>query len=212
MEKLSVLSICRHRLTTDGKGVTSLIALSGCPLHCQYCLNRQILSRDPSLYVICTPQELVDSVMIDYCYFVGTGGGITFGGGESLLQARAIHEVKHLLPENVNVNLETCLNVPNELLTVVADDISEFIIDIKDMNPDIYRSYTGRDNTQVLDNLTYLADKGLQDRCRIRIPQIPEYNTAEDIQRSAEQVLALGFTDLDVFQYVICPGTHPNAL
>lgn len=212
MEKLTVISICRHRLATDGAGVTSLIALAGCPLRCKYCINKKLLSSKPAHHVTCTPQELIDSIMIDFCYFIGTGGGITFGGGESLLQARAIHEVAALLPEGVNINLETCLNVPQELLACVIDDVTEFIIDIKDMNPDIYKAYTGKDNAQTLANLKYLADHGLQDRCRIRIPRIPEYNTEEDIQHSCEAIRAMGFTNLDVFDYVIRPENHPDAL
>ena len=43
MSKAPLIGICRHRLTTDGTGVTTLVAFHGCPLHCQYCLNPQCL-------------------------------------------------------------------------------------------------------------------------------------------------------------------------
>ena len=71
------------------------------------------------------------------------------------------------------------------------------------MNPAIYSAYTGRDNSLVLRNLRILAERGLTDKCVVRIPLIHGYNTPADVARSESEVLALGFDRIDKFQYDI---------
>ena len=78
------IGINRHRLVTDGKGVTTLVAFSGCPLRCKYCLNDQCHDPERTVATL-SPQQLIDQVMVDNLYFLATGGGICFGGGEPLL-------------------------------------------------------------------------------------------------------------------------------
>ena len=76
-------------------------------------------------------------------------------------------------------------------------------VNIKDMNPEIYRSYTGADNGKVISNLRRLAEAGLADRCVIRIPLIPEFNTDKDRENSVRQLQEMGFTRFDRFDYII---------
>ena len=78
-----LIAVARHRLAVDGQGVTTLVAFHGCTLRCRYCLNAQCLHPD-GLSRTVTPAELLDEVMIDNLYFLATGGGITFGGGNRL--------------------------------------------------------------------------------------------------------------------------------
>ena len=83
--QVPVIGICRHRLYTDGEGVSTLVAFHGCPLRCRYCLNSQVLEHEEdSQYYDCT--SLYDQVKMDELYFLATGGGITFGGGEPCLR------------------------------------------------------------------------------------------------------------------------------
>ena len=84
--KLPLINIARLRMETDGDGVTTLIASAGCPLSCKYCINRPILDRKDNVRMV-SPEELLEMVRIDDLYFQATGGGIVFGGGESLLHA-----------------------------------------------------------------------------------------------------------------------------
>jgi pyruvate formate lyase activating enzyme len=76
------------------------------------------------------------------------------------------------------------------------------VIDIKDMNPRIYRDYTGIGNEQVIGNLCFLASEGKADRCVIRIPLIPGFNTEEDRENSISELRKLGFTRFDKFEYI----------
>lgn len=87
--KVPLIGICRHRLTTDGTGVTTLVAFHGCPLNCRYCLNSQCLRPD-GVWQRLSVEEILQQVIIDNLYFQATGGGICFGGGEPLLRSDVI--------------------------------------------------------------------------------------------------------------------------
>lgn len=90
-----IIGIARHRLSTDGDGVTTLVAFHGCPLRCHYCLNPQSLG-DVSRFREYSPEELYAETRIDELYFMATNGGVTFGGGEPCLRPRFIREFREL--------------------------------------------------------------------------------------------------------------------
>ncbi|MCQ2236937.1 MAG: radical SAM protein [Bacteroidales bacterium] len=200
--KAPFIGISRHRIDRDGEGVTTLAAFHGCPLRCKYCLNPQCL-REDGIREYLTPQELLDKVVIDDLYFQATGGGITFGGGEPAKHSRFIEEFRSISNPVWKINIETSLNVPQEHIERIAPFIHQFIIDIKDMNNDIYKSYTGITNTQVRANLEYLSQAGLHTRCLIRIPRIPNFNTQDDIEYSKRILMQMGYTDFDEFEYQV---------
>lgn len=200
-EKFCILAIDRHRLKVDGKGVTTLVALAGCPLRCAYCINQALLARKKPRSV--TPEELLKEVMQDYCYFLATGGGITFGGGEPLLQYRQLEHFGALLPQGVALNIETSLNVEEENVFALMQRVDEWIIDIKDMDPAVYKKYTGMEQTKTISNLRLLASSGLQHKCTVRIPSIPEYNSRADIAHSIKLIQDMGFCHIDTFDYIL---------
>lgn len=196
----SIIGIVRHRMATDGVGVTTLVAFHGCPLHCQYCLNPQSLSPNGALRTI-TPTELYSEVEIDDLYFMATNGGICFGGGEPLLRSEFIVAFSKIMNPAWNLTLETSLNVPFMHLKRVAPIISEFIIDIKDMNPTIYKAYTTQENSIVLDNLAWLVENGYNEKTLIRLPLIPYYNCSEDVEKSKTILSQMGFSQFESFTY-----------
>lgn len=196
-----LLAVSRHRMATDGEGVTTLVAFHGCPLDCKYCLNPDC-KHGAERFRDVTPEALLNEVMIDNIYFLATGGGVTFGGGEPLIFAHFIEEFCLICDPQWKINIETALNVPTALLEQVAGRLDFLIIDIKDMNPRIYERYTGRDNGNVLANLRWLCDHDMQSKCRIRLPLIPEFNTPEDVGRSRAQLEAMGFADFNEFTYI----------
>ena len=195
-----VVAISRHRLMTDGDGVTTLVVLHSCPLRCRWCLNPQTW-RDGSTFQLMTPMQLFTHVRVDDLFFQATGGGVTFGGGEPALRSIFISQFRKVIPKQWKINIETSLNVPQEHVERLLPVIDEFVIDIKDMNPQIYKEYTGIDNRRVLENLKFIAAAGVADKCLIRIPLIPGYNTEEDRERSMQQLRQMGFTRFDKFEY-----------
>lgn len=195
-----VVAISRHRLMTDGDGVTTLVVLHSCPLRCRWCLNPQTW-RDGSTFQLMTPMQLFTHVRVDDLYFQATGGGVTFGGGEPALRSIFISQFRKVIPKQWKINIETSLNVPQEHVERLLAVIYEFVIDIKDMNPQIYATYTGRDNAKTIENLRFIASAGMTDKCRIRIPLIPGFNSEDDREQSIYELEQMGFTRFDKFEY-----------
>lgn len=197
-----VIVCSRHRMQSDGQGVTTLVCFHGCPLRCKWCINP--FSFDPATKRSdMTPQALFDTVKIDDLYFRATGGGVTFGGGEPLLYAPFLKEFRQICGDAWHLCAETSLNVPWENVQTAADCIDVFYIDCKDTDPNIYRRYTGKDNHQMLENLTKLLALVGPQRIIVRIPLIPDFNTEDDRQRSIALLSSLGLTQFDLFSYRI---------
>ena len=201
-QRVKIIGIARHRLSTDGDGVTTLVAFHGCPLRCRYCLNPQSLDNGDRFREY-SPEELYAETRIDELYFIATNGGVTFGGGEPCLYADFIREFSELCGASWQLNLETSLNVPSVNIEALLPVVNTLIIDIKDMSPAIYSSYTGQSNGLVLDNLRLIADSGRQKDCIIRLPLIPDFNTETDRTASRSILETLGFDNFDLFTYQI---------
>lgn len=195
-----IAAISRLRIVVDGEGLTTLVAFMSCPLRCRYCLNPQTLDPE-SPHRVFTPEDLYAEVRKDELYYLATGGGVTFGGGEPLLRPDFIRTFRSLCGPDWKLNAETSLNVPGDNVRELMPVIDHWFIDIKDMDPDIYRSYTGRENGRVRDNLRMLADAGLAGRCTIRIPHIPGFNEEADRDRSIMELEDTGFSIFDRFEY-----------
>ncbi len=197
-----IISVARHRIVLDGEGVNTLVIFKGCPLRCRYCLNAHTLS-DATKCTWRTAQELYDIVRTDNIYFLATGGGVTFGGGEPSLQSAFIAEFRKICGNFWRINIETSLNVPLTHIQALMPIIDRWFIDIKDMNSDIYQSYTGRDNTQVIENLQWLVAQGKADNIVVRVPRIPDFNTDNDVEQSIAMLRNLGLKNFDRFDYIV---------
>ncbi|MDE6192605.1 MAG: radical SAM protein, partial [Muribaculaceae bacterium] len=118
-----------------------------------------------------------------------------------------ISEFRGLCGPEWQLNLETSLNVSVANIEALLPAVNTLIIDIKDMNPDIYREYTGQNNALVLENLRLIAKTGRQSDCVVRLPLISGYNTDTDTDTdrdaSRKALEVLGFTRFDLFTYQI---------
>lgn len=200
-----ILSISRLRMGTDGNGISTLVVFFDCPLHCKYCIN-DFCHKPQKPFVgvqhaAFTPKELIEILRKDDIYYLMSGGGIVFGGGEPLLQAKYIHKVCTLADMRWSKRIETSLNVAWDYVKPVLYDMDEWIIDIKDINNDIYKSYTGTDNKKMVENLLKLRSKVPKDKIHIRIPGIPGYNTNYDIENSVQWIRENIGVEPEVFLY-----------
>lgn len=200
MEGVPFIGIDRHRLGIDGVGVTTLAAFHGCPLHCKYCLNHRCLEAPDNLPCY-TPQQLYNKVGVDNLYFIATGGGVCFGGGEPLLRVDFLTEFKELCGKSWNLTAETSLQVPREAVEQAAEVVGDFIVDIKESNPDIYKAYTGGDACRAWDNLEWLIHKMGPEHVIVRVPLIPDFNTEADCDRTVAKLTAMGVSRIDRFTY-----------
>ena len=195
-------AISRLRMATDGEGITTLVCAWGCPLRCKYCLNKFTWDENTKVRRY-TPQELYDKVRLDSLYFEATGGGVTFGGGEPLLYADFFPEFRTLCGSKWKLYAETSLCVPEEKIRTAARVLDGFIVDIKDTDPAVYRSYTGREGSTALENLRLLITLTDPAKIRVRLPLIPGYNTEENREGSEAILREMGITDIDKFDYII---------
>lgn len=194
------IGVSRHRIGIDGVGVTTLAAFHGCPLRCRYCLNASCWGPTDRLATY-TPESLLEKVRIDNLYFLATGGGICFGGGEPLMHPDFLVRFREICPSGWRLTLESSLNVPRAAVEAAAEVVDDFIIDIKDFNPGIYKRYTGRSNRRVLSNLKWLLKKKGAERLLIRVPLIPDFNTDNDRDSTVAALESWGVTRIERFKY-----------
>lgn len=197
-----IMGIERHRIDTDGEGVTTLVGFYGCPLKCKYCINNHCHSYKRRWQMI-SAKQLYREVKIDNIYMMMTGGGITFGGGEPCLRSNYIREFRELCGSKWKINLETSLHIKQDVLEKLVSIVDTFIVDIKDMNPNVYFSYTGKSIEPLFENLLLFKNRELQDRVHVRVPLIAGYNTPYDQEHSVSVLKKMGFENIETFKYLI---------
>ena len=125
----------------DGPGIRTVIFLNGCKLRCKYCHNPEMWKSGENNI---DAASLAERILRNKNYF-GQEGGVTFSGGEPLLQPDFIMEVcKILKKENIHIALDTAgvgLGNYEEILSY----IDLIIFDIKHTVPEVYKDLTGTD-------------------------------------------------------------------
>ena len=170
--------------TVDGPGVRSVVFLSGCPLRCIYCHNPDTWARQESQ--LTDASELAKKLLRFYSFI--KNGGVTFSGGEPLLQAEFVTEVASILKrEGLHVAVDTCgapVTPAAERLMEVAD---LFLLDIKMTTEEDYKRHTGGSLAATMAFLDRLEEMGKD--TWIRHVVVPNLNdTEEDILRLASLI------------------------
>lgn len=161
----------------DGEGLRYAVFLSGCPLRCAYCHNPDTWYQTGKET---KPAELVKK-MARYKPYFRNDGGITFSGGEPLLQAEFIKETVPLLAhENINYIIDTSGAVKlSDTVKYVLSHAQSILLDLKFWDDESYLKYTGRGMTDTLNMLEYLDSIGK--KTTIRTVIVPDINDQEVI-------------------------------
>ena len=123
----------------DGPGIRTVVFLNGCKLRCKYCHNPEMWEVKELNY---TPDELVKKILKNKEYF-GTRGGVTFSGGEPLIQDKFLIEVcKKLKDNNIHIALDTA-GVGNGNYEEILKYIDLVLLDIKDITEHGFQELTG---------------------------------------------------------------------
>lgn len=124
----------------DGPGIRTVIFLSGCKLRCKYCHNPEMWKLSKPNY---TPEELVKKIIRYKPYYKRNGGGVTFSGGEPLIQSEFLLETCKLLKkENIHITLDTS-GVGKGNYDEILSYIDLVLFDVKHVTSDGYKDLTG---------------------------------------------------------------------
>ena len=144
-----------------------------------------------------SPPELWELISSDVPYFYNSGGGVTFSGGECMLQAEFLEEIIKLCKENnVHTAIDTAGNVSYELLEKVDPDL--FLYDIKASSPGQYKILTGTDGVLIWENLQRLHDNGFE--IIVRIPCVSGANL-DELQSIGSRLSEIGITNIELLPY-----------
>ncbi|HIY34457.1 MAG TPA: radical SAM protein [Candidatus Eubacterium faecigallinarum] len=160
----------------DGDGIRYAVFFTGCPLRCAYCHNPDTWHKSGNDW---TTDALVKKIRRYKPYFKN-GGGVTFSGGEPLLNADFIVEAGQLLrEENINYAIDTSGSVPlTDSVKKALDGADLVILDLKFYNSDDYAKYTKGKFENFIAIGKYCSENGI--RLWLRTVVVPNINDTEE--------------------------------
>ena len=186
----------------DGPGIRTSIFFKACPLKCWWCHNPESCASgvqelnfefkgSHTLGWQTTAKALLFEVEKDRLFYDESGGGITFTGGEPLMQADLLRETAILFKENdLHLTLDTTAFSSRKIFEESIDLMDLLLIDIKQMNDEKHREYTGVSNKPIFKNLELAVEMGKE--IHIRFPMIPGFNDDEEnIENMIDYLLSL---------------------
>lgn len=124
-----------------------------------------------------SPRQVADIVLKDVAFYDESGGGVTFSGGEPLVQWQFVRECsKRLKERGIHIAMETSGCVKKNIIQEIAPHIDLFLYDLKHIDPHEHKRYCGMGNENILENLQLLSCMGKE--IIIRMVVIPGVNDA----------------------------------
>jgi pyruvate formate lyase activating enzyme len=182
----------------DGPGVRVTIFMKGCPLRCAWCHNPE--GRDPSpvtvdrevkdaegnttivtdtIGTLYTPEQLLEIILSEKGVMQGSGGGVTFSGGEPLMQYKFLLPVLQACHENgIHTAIDTNGYADPEVFEQMIPYTDLFLFDLKHANGQKHLEYTSVSTKKILENLNLILSKG--SKVWLRVPVIPGFNQSRD--------------------------------
>jgi pyruvate formate lyase activating enzyme len=186
----------KHYAINDGPGIRQTIFFKGCSLACWWCYNPEALSPKPFSFMklinngnTCyekketvgeyyTIEALLEEINKDRIFYEESGGGVTISGGEPFVQysflLALLKAIKH---EGIHTCVDTSGHVVKERMLQVAEYSDMFLYDIKHIDNELHKKYTGVGNELILENLKMLDEMGKN--IWIRYPMISGMNDSE---------------------------------
>lgn len=181
----------------DGKLKYNSESCELCSECSKYCINEARVIKGKYISV----DELFKEIMKDQIFYDESNGGVTFSGGEPLIQADFLREVmKKCKRMDIHTTIDTCGYVSWDKFEKIVDYTDLFLYDLKHMNSDKHKIYTSVPNELILDNLKKLSDLGKN--IYIRMPIIPGVNDdIEDLKKAAELLKNLNIIQVNLLPY-----------
>ena len=181
----------QHFSLDDGPGIRTTIFLKGCNLTCPWCCNPENIGYSIEKYVHDNAEKefgydisLIDlekEILKDEVFYSENNGGVTFSGGEPLLQIKELEPLlKSLKERNINICFETSLSVPADFLNVAMEYIDEIFVDIKLLDEKEADDILNLDVGLYYKNLNLLSNSIPNENITFRIPLNNEYTLKEE--------------------------------
>lgn len=184
--RLCVFNI-QHYSLQDGPGIRTTVFLKGCPLRCKWCCNPESQSREPEWMdekitgQWMTVEEILGEVEKDDVFYRHGKGGMSLSGGEPFLQGKSVVELlKEAKRRYITTAVETCGYVEQEILLEAAPYIDTLFFDIKTLNNEKHKAWTGQENWKIINNIEALFKHYPNLNLHVRTPVIPGFNDQEE--------------------------------
>lgn len=176
-----------------------------CKEKCPYDLEKCVLCGKCTLYCphdareVCgkeyTVNEVLREILKDKAFYETSGGGVTFSGGECMLQIDFLEEVLKACKENgIHTAIDTAGHVSFACFERILPYTDLFLYDVKCFGSEKHKRYTGQGNELILKNLKKLLEANT--RVWVRIPIIPTVNDTEEEMRGIKAFLdACGYPE-----------------
>jgi pyruvate formate lyase activating enzyme len=193
------IGVCTHHsITINGSVKTDRTTCKDCGACAQACYNgaREISGYQASV------DQVMSEVLRDTPFYEGSGGGVTFSGGEPLLQHHFLLDLLRACREHeLNTVVDTSGFAAWDVLNGLREHVDLFLFDLKLMDEERHIRYTGVSNKLILSNLKQLAETG--SAIYIRIPLIPAINDDEEnLRQSGEFIRGLpNITGVELMGY-----------
>lgn len=153
-----------------------------------------------------TIEEILHIAEQDKGFYDNTEGGITVSGGEILLHAELVSKlIDEAGKRGINVCMDTCGFGDSQALMEMAlkENVTDILFDMKSIDDEVHRAYTGVSNQLIIDNLRMLAaDARTMDKLIMRMPLIKGVNDSDDIiKRTGELYREIGVKRVNLLPY-----------
>lgn len=205
----------------DGPGIRTTVFLKGCPLACTWCHNPEGQSVEPQVIrspagerlagTVYSAAELAGYLNLQAEILRNAEGGVTFSGGEPLLQTDFVAEVIDLL-ENIHVVLDTSGYGTEQDFRSLIGRSDLILFDLKLVDRRMHLQYTGCENDPILKNLQVLSASGKP--FVIRVPLVPGVtDTDRNLGDIAQAVHGLpGLERVDLLPYNRAAGAKYRSI
>ena len=186
----------------DGPGIRATAFLKGCPLSCCWCHNPESIS--PTICTVpktvrienktftdnenvgytISPEKLIEEFRKEQVFMDESGGGVTFSGGEPLMQPEFLAESLSLCKKEMyHTAVDTSGFAAWSIFETIMPNTDLFLYDLKLTDDEMHKKYTGVSNKLILENLSRLLTE--KQSVRVRMPMIPGITfTSENIEQS----------------------------
>ena len=204
----------------DGPGLRTTVFMKGCPLACSWCHNPESQWGQPQLMrgpngtrlagTLYTAEQLAGLLNKQATLLKANEGGITFSGGEPLMQASFVAEVIGLLGD-MHIVLDTSGFGRERDFRLLLECSDLVYYDLKLIDPEAHMRYIGQDNGWILRNLQIMSAAGVP--FVIRVPLVPGVTDSdENLAAIAEKVAGLpGLQRVDLLSYNKAAGAKYEA-